>query len=794
LALDRIGLLRALVASPAASPAMKLFGAACAALLVGAAGAASTVQRSAEAGRTITQVVKLLQSMLDKSKADGDTERTLYAKYKCYCDTSSADKKAEIEKLTEEIALLESKIDELQSSTGGLSQEVAKLDKDIAANKQAQEEATAIRKRENEDFLALEKDLTDAIGQMKRAIKTLAEVGADQTLASAADHKQYMAGHEGAALVEVKNTLRQALLAANAFVSPKQAVVVDAFLQAPFTGTYTAQSGEVVGILKNMLDTFEANLAAATKTEAEQLAAHEKYMAELEEALKAMQASYNKKQGELGGNDGDLATKRGQLDVAVAAKAEAEDFLAKLIEMCAAKKKQYEERVQLRTNEQAALAEAISILNSDAAFATFGTVDATKTGATALLQTAGGRRAAVRHHRSANFAVSEDAPSFEAVPRRAMSEFLQRAAKAHGGSTALGRVVDLLRANNPFSTVLAEIEKMISLLAAEGAKDKKQHDWCTDERQKTDQSILDTEAEITNLDVDIQKLDLDIEDPQTGLKANIKQEEDLLQENYQGQVTQTEERHTENVAYQKDISNLAEASTLLQRAISVLRKYYSKISDQIKAEADVAFVQSKKGKRDDPAPPATWDDKYKGQSEAGGTDAVSMLEYILKTTKVEENVAHDDELKAQTDYEDSMQALKTEEANLQAQLAENRKLLADKEQELLEKKKDLKATEADKKALEEYLVEIKPGCDFITTNLDLRNTNRANEKAALENAVSLIKGTPAYTEAMDAAHQESLGDCRDICAEGEAHVNCKACLAKTSVPGYCAGHAGTVGC
>lgn len=116
----------------------------------------------------------------------------------------------------------------------------------------------------------------------------------------------------------------------------------------------------------------------------------------------------------------------------------------------------------------------------------------------------------------------EDAPSFEAVPRRAMSEFLQRAAKAHGGSTALGRVVDLLRANNPFSTVLAEIEKMISLLAAEGAKDKKQHDWCTDERQKTDQSILDTEAEITNLDVDIQKLDLDIEDPQTGLKDLVR--------------------------------------------------------------------------------------------------------------------------------------------------------------------------------------------------------------------------------------------------------------------------------
>lgn len=77
----------------------------------------------------------------------------------------------------------------------------------------------------------------------------------------------------------------------------------------------------------------------------------------------------------------------------------------------------------------------------------------------------------------------------------------------------------------------------------------------------------------------------------------------------------------------------------------------------------------------------------------------------------------------------------------QAQLAENRKLLADKEEELLQKNKDLKATEAEKKALEQYLVEIKPGCDFITSNLDLRNTNRANEQKAFRSE-SRVKTSP----------------------------------------------------
>jgi len=40
--------------------------------------------------------------------------------------------------------------------------------------------------------------------------------------------------------------------------------------------------------------------------------------------------------------------------------------------MCAAKAKEYDARVLARTNEQAAIAQAISILNSDSAFATFG--------------------------------------------------------------------------------------------------------------------------------------------------------------------------------------------------------------------------------------------------------------------------------------------------------------------------------------------------------------------------------------------------------------------------------------
>merc|ERR1719301_277894 len=62
------------------------------------------------------------------------------------------------------------------------------------------------------------------------------------------------------------------------------------------------------------------------------------------------------------------------------------DFLASLTSRCAKKKAEYEKRNMLRAQEEAAIAEAIAILNSDAAFSTFGKVDATSTGSTSFMQ------------------------------------------------------------------------------------------------------------------------------------------------------------------------------------------------------------------------------------------------------------------------------------------------------------------------------------------------------------------------------------------------------------------------
>merc|ERR1719162_1284208 len=703
-----------------------------------------------EKDNTITKVVKLLQGMLDKSVSEGDDERKIYAKFKCYCDTSEADKTESIKDGKEEIALLESKIEELQGSTGELSSECADLKQAMADNKAARDEADTLRTKENKAFKDEKADLEQAIGQMKSAIETLNKVGADQTKSTGADNKQFMAGKK---LFLVQAEVQHALNAASAMMTSEQQSTAAAFLQGPFTGTYTSQSAVVMGIIKSMRDTFKKNREDAIRTEADALKAYDKFMDTKTKAHGEMKDSYNEKQKSLGGNDGGLSTKRKQLSDAEKQLAADEDFLASLLPLCEDKATEFAKRKLLRTNEEAAIAEAISILNSDDAFAAFGETSATSSGGLKFIQ-------------------------LHSNGKSEAQVVLQKAA-TQTKSARLNKVVAMLQADNVFDEVLTEIDNMIELIDEEGKADKEKLDWCNKERKDNKAIVKAKKKSILALNKAIDQLDKDINDAKTGYKAQIAETEQALVDNHDSQTKQTVERTESNVAYQQDVKNLVAAQSILERAIKVLATYYDDL------EKKLALVQ------EDPAPPKA-DLNMEGQSGAGA-DVIGMLTFINDEAKAEETEAHGDEESAQADYEDSMTKAKKQQADDEKSLASLQDKLAQAEKDLLDNKEDLTATTADKEAAEDYLAKIKAGCDFITSNFKERNASRKTEKAALNKAIGLIKATPAYTSAVNAATVESYGDCSS-CEADKSDVKCKACMADVTIPAYCAGHKGTKGC
>merc|ERR1719454_2688691 len=158
--------------------------------------------------RTITKVIKMLQGMLVKSKADGEKDIKLFAKYKCYCDSNAAEKTKEIADGGEAIELLAGEIGALQGENGKLSTENAELEMGMGDNERARATADSLRSKANDDFKAEEEDMVNAIGQMDQAIDTLAAIGADQTAAKAS-------------LIKVKDNMKNALKAASVFLSDK---------------------------------------------------------------------------------------------------------------------------------------------------------------------------------------------------------------------------------------------------------------------------------------------------------------------------------------------------------------------------------------------------------------------------------------------------------------------------------------------------------------------------------------------------------------------------------------------
>ena len=89
-----------------------------------------------------------------------------YAKFKCYCDTTTAKKTKAIEETTAAIEAAEAQLEDLRAQNTKLSQEVAQLESDLAANKAAREEATALRDKEKAEFEQT-KEVTPAARQKK---------------------------------------------------------------------------------------------------------------------------------------------------------------------------------------------------------------------------------------------------------------------------------------------------------------------------------------------------------------------------------------------------------------------------------------------------------------------------------------------------------------------------------------------------------------------------------------------------------------------------------------------------
>merc|ERR1712048_507969 len=168
--------------------------------------------------------------------------------------------------------------------------------------------------------------------------------------------------------------------AASAFIQSPE----DYFDASPtFKQSYAPQSGEIFGILRQMKETFEANLSDAQKEEMANQKAYEDLKAAKEAEIAAGQSQIDTKTQELADTDEKLAQAKEDIEDTRNSLAADEKFLMMLKEKCQMTDKEWEERQKTRQLEMEAVSKALAVLSGDDAHDLF-----TRTFNPALLQKA----------------------------------------------------------------------------------------------------------------------------------------------------------------------------------------------------------------------------------------------------------------------------------------------------------------------------------------------------------------------------------------------------------------------
>jgi predicted nucleic acid-binding Zn-ribbon protein len=708
-------------------------------------GAAGLSEREAGRMNPIRRVVDLLMQMQTQVTEEGKAEKAAFEKFMCWCTTGSGDLKLSISTAETKITQLTSGLKEALALNDQLASELATHKADRADAKDALAQATALREKEAAIYAKDSSDDKTNIDALGKAIAAIEKGVAGSFLQTNAAAK-----------------LRQ--LTVDVEMSSVDRDVISSFLSQGEEGGYVPQSGQIIGILKQMKDTIEKDLADITAAEEQAIKDYEALAAAKTKEIEALSEAIESKLERKGQVELQIVAVKEDLDDTTKTLAEDKAFLADLEKSCATKQAEWDERSKTRTEELLALADTIKILNDDDALELF-----KKTLPSAsLLQTA---------------------VSSKEVRKQA----LQALSARHGRKrdSRLELIALTLRGGaKDFGKVLAMIDAMVALLGKEQTADDEKKAYCEAELDKAeddakilDQTIADLEKSIADANEMIATLKDEIEALEDGIKALDK-----------AVVEATETRKTEHTTYVDTMAADNAAKELIGVAKNRLAKFYTpklyKAAPKRELTAEerisvnmggtmaptappggiagtgVSFLQEQPaalvqvaahkgaGEVAPPPPPETWDAyQNKGEEHTGVTSMLDMLVADLDKEIQEMTV---DEKDAQAEYEEFMKDSADKRAADSKSIADKESAKADLEAEVEKLTAENKATKMAAMDKYEYIKDLHLECDWLLSNFEARKAARAGEVESLKNAKAVLSGAD-YSLVQQAAARRLRG-------------------------------------
>merc|ERR1719408_310299 len=107
--------------------------------------------------------MRLLNEMHEELSKEAKADEDMYEKLGCWCTTNEKEKTKAIADGTQHIADLKASIEAGTAKASQLETEISKLEKELAKESAALEQATGIRTKESAEFAAESKDMAKTI-------------------------------------------------------------------------------------------------------------------------------------------------------------------------------------------------------------------------------------------------------------------------------------------------------------------------------------------------------------------------------------------------------------------------------------------------------------------------------------------------------------------------------------------------------------------------------------------------------------------------------------------------------
>merc|ERR1719321_2381550 len=279
----------------------------------------------------IRKVVTMLQDMQKTVESEGKKEEDLFDKFMCYCSGGEGALEASITQGKAQIEQLTASVERGTAEKSQLEQDLKTHKSDRTAAEATMNESTAMREKEAAEFAATSGDMKSNIASMAGALDALKK------------------GLSAALLQTSTGNVLRNIIAHSPAVRPSQRSVLMSFLESG--STEQGGSDTIIGIVEQMKETMEADLADAEKSEAESNAAYETLMTSKKSEIEAAGKAIETKTARVGTVAVEIVQGKADLEKTQKAVEEDTQFKANLKKNCANKQKEWDERQKMRAED-----------------------------------------------------------------------------------------------------------------------------------------------------------------------------------------------------------------------------------------------------------------------------------------------------------------------------------------------------------------------------------------------------------------------------------------------------------